>query len=90
MKQLALYGKGICYKIPNSLADRKYHGCGNGIIVVDDKTGEVVDMNYLDANDHVINRQNYNMIENAGDLFESRAEQTVFRANFSCGQACLF
>lgn len=77
------------WKIPENLLD-KYHGCGNGIVVVDKQTDQVLDWSYTDQRLRRINDQNLFMCEDAGRVIKDDGKTTTYRANFSCGDALLF
>ena len=80
---------GLCYKIPPHLFT-KYHGCGNGQIVINKHSNELLDMDYLDENDMVIDDNNIEMREDAGEVLNQTKLTITYRANFSCYDACLF
>ena len=77
------------WKIPENLLD-KYRGCGNGIVVVDKQTDQVLDWSYTDQRLRRINDQNLFMCEDAGRVIKDDDKTTTYRANFSCGDALLF
>ena len=75
--------------IPGSLIN-KYHGCGNGIATFNAETGDLIDFDYLDENGNIIEEQNVDMTENAGDIYELCDGKVTLYANFSCYQVVLF
>tara|TARA_R110000787_G_scaffold49454_9_gene118603 strand:- start:1636 stop:1962 length:327 start_codon:yes stop_codon:yes gene_type:complete len=83
-------GHGIHYSIRQEILDKKYKGCGNGKVTIDNRIDEVVDMDYLDECENVITVQNVSMVEDAGQRIESDEYHDIYIANFSCCEACLF
>tara|TARA_R110000824_G_scaffold401475_1_gene612311 strand:- start:130 stop:456 length:327 start_codon:yes stop_codon:yes gene_type:complete len=83
-------GHGIHYSIRQEILDKKYKGCGNGIVSIDTETDEVIDMDYLDSKGRIITEQNVGMINNAGNEIDNIDGVITIRANFSCCEACLF
>ena len=88
------YEKNITY---SNLWDLGYMGCGNGFIVVDKKHDAVVSIAYsdceLDANGEFIvfnSQREGDMCEDAGRVVKEDDNYIYYRANFSCGEACLF
>lgn len=81
---------GRYYPIPETLMMKKYHGCGNGQIVLCKETDEILDMDYLDEADWIIQDQNIAMHHLAGEVLNEDEKRIIYRANFSCGSACLF
>ncbi len=82
------FNGGKYYSIPQAVLEAQYHGCGNGFIIVDKATDEVVSMNYDDGGDGTT--QNIVMSPLAGEVMLETETNIVYRANFSCCQACLF
>ena len=81
---------GRYYQIPELIMMAKYKGCGNGQILVCNWTEEMLDMDYLDEANWVIQEQNLNMHPDAGEILNKNINTTIYRANFSSGSACLF
>lgn len=81
---------GTWYDLPDFLLDKKYHGCGNGQIVIEKESGQIVDMDYLDEADWIIEDQNIAMHPDAGEVISETDQTITYRANFSCCTACLF
>jgi hypothetical protein len=78
------------YNMPEPLVRDKYKGCGNGQIKVALDGDIVVDMNYLDGEGHIMYEQNVAMHPDAGEELFRNSRFVIYRANFSCTQACLF
>lgn len=78
------------YSIPEKILERRYHGCGNGVIWVDKATGEMVDMRYLDDRGQFMDEQNLEMSPKAGQVIGESDKHIMVRANFSCCTACLY
>lgn len=68
----------------------KYRGCGNGFIVVDKATNQVVDMAYSDDGVSRLDDQNMEMCADAGRVIKEDQRTITYRVNFSCWTACLF
>ena len=81
---------GVYYTIPEKVGRKKYKGCGNGRIVVNRLTDEVIDMDYLDDNLEPLDEQNIHMSDEAGQILALTETTMIVRANFSCWHACLF
>lgn len=71
-------------------ADARYHGCGNGWIQVEKDTYHVVEMSYSDDPEIIEREQNIDMCDDAGKVLKETDTHIWYRANFSCGEACLF
>jgi len=78
------------YEIPMDVLEKKYHGCGNGIAVIDKTTRKVVDIDYTTARLKVIKEQNISMCKSAGKIIKEDENTITYRANFSSCQVCLF
>ena len=78
------------YSIPRELLEKKYKGCGNGIVVIDKATNAVLDFDYTNSKLKPINEQNINMTKAAGKKIREDDGTITYRANFSSCQVCLF
>jgi hypothetical protein len=78
------------YEIPMDVLEKKYHGCGNGIAVIDKTTRKVIDIDYTTARLKVITEQNISMCKSAGKIIKEDEKTITYRANFSSCQVCLF
>lgn len=78
------------FSIPMEVLEKKYHGCGNGIAVIDKSTRQVIDMDYTTSKLKVIKEQNINMCKSAGKVIKEDDKTITYRANFSSCQVCLF
>ena len=81
--------KGV-YEIPMEVLEKKYHGCGNGIAVIDKATNKVIDMDYTTGRLRIIKEQNISMCKTAGKVIKEDEHTITYRANFSACQVCLF
>lgn len=68
----------------------KYNGCGNGFIVIEKTTHEVVEMSYAEDGQTIDHDQNIAMSADAGTVLREDETFITVRANFSCWSACLF
>ena len=84
------FKKGEYFTIPSQILETKYRGCGNGIVVFDRGTGEILDMDYTNGRLKPIAEQNIAMCDNAGRVVRQDDQTITVRANFSCCQALMF
>jgi hypothetical protein len=78
------------YSIPTELLEKKYKGCGNGIVTIGKDTRKVLDFDYTDSKLRPLNEQNMNMTKSAGKKISETDTTITYRANFSSCQVCLF
>ena len=78
------------YSIPTELLEKKYKGCGNGIVTIEKDTRKVLDFDYTDSKLRPLNEQNMNMTKSAGKKISETDTTITYRANFSSCQVCLF
>ena len=78
------------YSIPTELLEKKYKGCGNGIVTIEKDTRKVLDFDYTDSKLRPLNEQNMNMIKSAGKKISETDTTITYRANFSSCTVCLF
>ena len=78
------------YSIPTELLEKKYRGCGNGIVTIEKGTRKVLDFDYTDSKLRPLNEQNMNMSKSAGKKISETDTTIIYRANFSSCQVCLF
>jgi hypothetical protein len=78
------------FSIPTSLLEKKYHGCGNGIAVIDKATRAVIDFDYTNSRLKPQQEQNISMTKSAGKKISEDEQTITYRANFSSCQVCLF
>jgi len=78
------------FNIPMPLLEKKYHGCGSGIVVIDKATCAVIDFDYTDSKLRPLGEQNISMTKSAGRKICEDETTITYRANFSSCQVCLF
>jgi hypothetical protein len=78
------------YSIPTELLEKKYKGCGNGIVTIEKDTRKVLDFDYTDSKLRPLQEQNMNMTKSAGKKIRETDTTITYRANFSSCQVCLF
>jgi len=78
------------FSIPRDLLEKKYHGCGNGVVVIDKTTRAVIDFDYTNARLKPQKEQNISMTKSAGKKIREDESTITYRANFSSCQVCLF
>jgi hypothetical protein len=78
------------FSIPRDLLEKKYHGCGNGVVVIDKITRAVIDFDYTNARLKPQKEQNISMTKSAGKKIREDESTITYRANFSSCQVCLF
>ena len=78
------------FNIPMPLLEKKYHGCGSGIVVIDKATCAVIDFDYTNSRLKPQQDQNVNMTKSAGKKIREDEKTITYRANFSSCQVCLF
>lgn len=78
------------YSIPNELLQKKYKGCGNGIVTIEKGTRKVLDFDYTDSKLRPLQEQNLSMSKSAGKKLSETDTTITYRANFSSCQVCLF
>ena len=78
------------FRIPHELLDKKYHGCGNGVVVIDKATRAVIDFDYTNSRLKPQQSQNISMTKSAGKKIREDEKTITYRANFSSCQVCLF
>lgn len=78
------------FNIPMPLLEKKYHGCGNGIVVIDKATCAVIDFDYTNSRLKPQQDQNVSMTKSAGRKIREDEKTITYRANFSSCQVCLF
>jgi len=83
-------GNKNVYSIPNDLLEKKYKGCGNGIVTIEKDTRKVLDFDYTDSKLRPLQEQNINMTKSAGKKIRETDTTITYRANFSSCQVCLF
>lgn len=80
----------LVFSIPMPLLEKKYHGCGNGIVVIDKATCAVIDFDYTNSRLKPQKEQNISMTKSAGKKIREDEKTITYRANFSSCQVCLF
>lgn len=78
------------YSIPEKLLEKKYKGCGNGIVTIEKATRKVLDFDYTDSKLRPLKDQNISMTKTAGRKIREDDVTITYRANFSSCQVCLF
>lgn len=78
------------YSIPKELLEKKYKGCGNGIVTIEKGTRKVLDFDYTDSKFRPLAEQNVSMTKSAGRKICEDETSITYRANFSSCQVCLF
>jgi hypothetical protein len=78
------------YSIPTELLEKKYKGCGNGIVTIEKGTRKVLDFDYTDSKLRPLKEQNLSMSKVAGKKIREDESTITYRANFSSCQVCLF
>jgi hypothetical protein len=78
------------YSIPKELLEKKYKGCGNGIVTIEKATRKVLDFDYTDSKFRPLTEQNVSMTKSAGRKICEDETSITYRANFSACQVCLF
>lgn len=81
--------KGNYFRVPSNL-DHKYHGCGNGIVVFDKKTKEILDFDYTNNDLRPLKEQNISMTKDAGNKVREDDKTITYRCNFSSYEIVLF
>lgn len=77
------------YRIPKAL-DKKYRGCGNGIVVIDKKTNKILDFDYTNSKLQPLSEQNITMSRSAGKKIREDEKTITYRCNFSSYEVCLY
>ena len=83
-----IYEKQV-FNIPKTFytTKRVYCGKGNGFIVVDKQSGNVIDMSYADDGVEVNRSANSKFCKKPGKTLREDDKYIVYRANFYCFKA---